>query len=174
MVSVERALYEKKGSPHFFVKLRITNLASEAIFVDLSDYWKVIYPNQWGVLLTDHRQVINERRLEFAALDGKRRFEVLDAFRKKQLTIIPTGTSHDYFREFNASERNDVEKQMNNTKDAKWVFVSMDGQLVLTDGHTVEQISCSWEDERVSTDVILPFPVTWKTIPETAIVIEEK
>ena len=50
----------------------------------------------------------------------------------------------------------------------------MDGQLVLTDGQAVEQITSSGGDEIMSTDVILPLPTAWKTIPETAIVIAEK
>ena len=68
-VSVDSALYEQQGNSHFFVKVQIANLSSDDLFVDLRDYGKVIYPNQWGVLRTDGRRSINERRVVIAPLD---------------------------------------------------------------------------------------------------------
>jgi hypothetical protein len=176
LASAERALYERKGSPHFFIKVRITNRSADAIGVDLRSYREVIYPNQWGLQPTDGPREINERRLQIAGLDDKRRSEVLDAFRKKLLTAIPAGTSLAYFCEFNAGGRKDVEKQRAEAKDAKFCSVSMDGQLLLTDGHAVEQITCSWKNGRSSTDtdVVVPFPIAWKAIPETALIVEDK
>ena len=38
------------------------NTSNKLIGVDLTDYWKIIYPNQWGIYKKPYRQVINERR----------------------------------------------------------------------------------------------------------------
>jgi hypothetical protein len=47
--------------------------------------------------------------------------------------------------------------------------------LLFTDGEQVGQVSLSWdEEEKVSTDVILPVPTTWKAVPEKAFVVEDK
>ena len=62
-IHIDEALFEADWSDHFFARLTIINTAKEAIGVDLSDYWMVIYPNQWGVYQTNYRPVINERHM---------------------------------------------------------------------------------------------------------------
>ena len=134
----------------------------------------MIYPNQWGVLRTDERVAIDEGRMINEPPDAARRKELLEAQREGKLTSIPAGGYLEYFREFNASGRRDVEKQESELEGAKNIYVSMDGKLLFTDGREVSQLSCSWDLDTVSTDVIMPVPMTWKSVPEKAVVVEDK
>ncbi|QDU95786.1 hypothetical protein [Lignipirellula cremea] len=153
-VEAETALYEVMSKPHFFIHLRVRNIADRPIAVDLRDYWRVIYPNQWGPLDAGQRKVIDERRVLPTALDRAKRKELIAAFQAGTLTTIPAGQTVDYFREFNASGRADVERQ---TRGHPFVFVSLDGEQIVTDGETVEQLACDWEDqaEGVVTELML-------------------
>ncbi|KPJ73159.1 MAG: hypothetical protein AMS14_06705, partial [Planctomycetes bacterium DG_20] len=163
-VSVERALYEKTGSVHFLVRVRITNLTDRPIGVDLRSRDSVIYPNQWGILPTNVRGEVDERRIRPRVVDGALRWQMLAAFRNKELTTVAPRGQAEYSREFNASGRKDIEKQQGS---GKYLFVSMDGQLFVTDGQIVENVHCSWGDGRPEkTDLILPLPITWRKVPE--------
>jgi hypothetical protein len=101
--------------------------------VDLRDYWNVIYPNQWGPVNTDHRQVIDEGRVDYPPLKESAEEKLLADFRAGTLTTIPAGTAVDYYREFNASGRADVEKQL---KGFKYLIISLNGKQLLTEGRS--------------------------------------
>ena len=170
-VEVERTLYEKPGHPHFFVHIRVTNDTDRILGVDLRDYWKVVYPNQWGPLSVDHRECIDEGRVDYPPLEQAARDNLLADLRGGKLTTIPAGKVVDYYREFNASGRADVEKAL---KDQKYLFVSLNGQQLLTDGKHVEQIPCDWEQtETGNTDLIIAAPAPWKKIPDTSRIVSE-
>ncbi|KPJ73160.1 MAG: hypothetical protein AMS14_06710, partial [Planctomycetes bacterium DG_20] len=161
-VSVERALYEKAGTTHFFVRVRITNLTDRSIGVDLRSKDSVIYPNQWGMLPTNARGEINERRIKPRTVDEALRARMLAAFRGKELTAVTPRGQTEYFREFNASGRKDIDKQQDGWK---YLFVSTDGQLFVTDGQSVENVNCSWGDGGPEkTDLILRLPIAWKKV----------
>ena len=59
-VEIERVLYESGNDPRFFIHVRIRNLASETLAVDLRDRWNVFYPNQVAYIDTEHRGIIDE------------------------------------------------------------------------------------------------------------------
>jgi hypothetical protein len=165
-------LYERPDLSNFFVHVRVTNLTSRAIGVDLRDYWHVIYPNQWGPVNTDHRQRIDEGRVEYPPLKKAAEDKLLADFRAGALTTIPAGKSVDYYREFNASGRANVEKQV---EGFKYLIISLNGQQLLADGKQVEQVSCDWEQiETADTDLVIAAPVPWKKIPDGGRVVCER
>ncbi len=162
-VAVERALYERQGAPSFFVRVRVTNAGSTDVRVDLRKYHEVFYPNQWGASASDHREVIDERRMVLPPFDPA---ALIADFPSSVLTKIPAGQSLDYFEAFNASSKAEVDAQ---SKSTAWVIVTMDGQLKITDGAHAERL-VSDDNER---DVAIRAPVEWKTIPPGAVLISD-
>ena len=155
-VHVERCLYEVKGEKRFLMAVRITNLTDVEIGIDLRGKPQCVYPNQWGVQGTKQRLIIDERRAILTAPDPD---QLRADFKAARLTAIPAGKSTIIYTEFNNSGRADVDRCK-----GKYLLVSMDGQVVATDGKTVETASCAWTDGigAAETDVVLPFPVMWK------------
>jgi len=160
-VRIETVLYEKKDHPNFFIHVEVWNQTPYEIGIDLSDKWMVLYPNQWGGSDLDYRTVINEKAMVPKRLDTQLRARLIEAFKSKQLTVLPPGKRIDYYSNFNASGR----KALQAAK-GKFILISIKGQLVFTDGRDV------W-DVQPSRDLAIMKPVTWKTIPENAIVIEQ-
>jgi pimeloyl-ACP methyl ester carboxylesterase len=165
-VSVERALYEKPGSAHFFVCVRVTNEAPAEIGVDLRSAHEVFYPNQWGTAPRDHREVIDEGRLVLPPFDAARAASVTGAYRAGALTRIPRGGALTYYVEFNASGPRDVDAQV---KSWPWLIVSMDGQLRATDGARAERVTPPEDDG--AREVAMRAPVVWKQVPPGAVVL---
>lgn len=159
-VRIESTLYEKKGHPNFFIHVELRNQTPYEIGVDLSDKWIVLYPNQWGGSDLDYRTVINERFMVPKELNAQFQARLIQAFKSKELTLLPAGKSLDYYTNFNASGRSEVQAAK-----GKFILISIKGQLCFTDGSEV------W-DKQPSRDLAIKKPVTWKTIPENAIVIE--
>jgi RNA polymerase sigma factor (sigma-70 family) len=155
-VHVERCLYEVKGEKRFLMAVRLTNLTDVEIGVDLRGKQPGVYPNQWGVQDTQQREIIDEGRAVLTAPDQD---QLRADFKAARLTALPAGKSTITYTEFNSSGRADVDRCK-----GKYLIVSMAGQVVATDGKTVETASCAWTDGigAAETDVVLPFPVTWK------------
>jgi len=166
-VYVEKVLYEFENSPFFLVKFRIVNLSAGKIGVDLRDYFNVFYPNQWSVNETKQRFLISERRIIPEIIDEKFQIQISSDFKNGNLTILPPHKEIFYYREFNAGGRKDIEE-----KDGNYFMLSLDGQLFFTDGDIVENINCSWEDESVKTDLVLPLPIIWKKILSPELIIK--
>ncbi len=120
----------------------------------------VLYPNQWGGSDLDYRTVINERAMVPKKLDTQLRARLIEAFKSKRLTVLLPGKSIDYYSNFNASGRKDIQATKN-----QFILISIKGQLVFTDGNDV------W-DVQPSRDLAIKQPVIWKTVPEKAIVVE--
>jgi RNA polymerase sigma factor (sigma-70 family) len=163
-VDIERCLYEVKDQRRFLMAVRLTNLTKVEIGVDWQPRVHSLYPNQWSVTDTDQRGIIGERRTAHAPPDKDK---VRAEFKAGRLTRIPAGKSTLVYAEFDNRGRADVDR-----KEGKFFIVSMDGQFCATDGKAVETITCAWTQGRTSreTDVVLPFPVTWKqaTVGEKA------
>ena len=157
IVAVEHVLYETAGDPHFFVRVRIES--ARGVAVDLRNYHEVFYPNQWGASETPQRTEINERRRVLPPFDPA---PVLADHAAGTLTPIAAGGTLDYYEEFNASGRADVDAQ---TRGAVFVIVTMDGQLRVSDGKTAERLAPSSDAAR---EVAIPTPVVWKSIPAGA------
>jgi hypothetical protein len=154
---VERALYESPGSPHFFVHVRVTNTAGRPLGMDLRKWAQVLYPNQWGASKVDHREVIDERRVILGPFDAA---PTIADFRAGALAKAAIGASLDYYAEFNASGRPDVDSQATE----RWVVVVMDGQLRWSDGDIAERLV----PDESSREIAISAPVGWKPIPAGA------
>jgi hypothetical protein len=164
-VDVERALFDGAGSKHFFLRVRITNKRGSPLGVDLRKYDEVFYPNQWGASAEPRRTAIDERRLMLPPLDEKAKAALLADYRAGALTRIPPESSLEYYRDFNASDRADVDAQ---SQGYAYVLVSVDGQLKVTDGVTAERIVPASNTHDVAVDA----PVAWRHLPANAIVIQ--
>ncbi len=73
----------------------------------------VLYPNQWGGSDLDYRTVINERAMVPKKLDTQLRARLIEAFKSKRLTVLLPGKSIDYYSNFNASGRKDIQATKN-------------------------------------------------------------
>ena len=159
-VRIETVLYEKTGHPNFFIHVELRNQTPYDIGVDLSDKWMVLYPNQWGGSDLDYRTVVNERAVVPKELDTQLRARLIEAFKSTRLTVLAPGKSFDYYTNFNAGGRKDIQAAK-----GKFILISIKGQLFFTDGSEV------W-DKQPSRDLAIEKPVTWKAVPANAIVIE--
>jgi hypothetical protein len=166
---VERVLYEKPGAPHFFVHVRVVNETASALGVDLRSYGGVYYPSQWGPSRTPRREVIDERRLASPPLDAAAQAEIFGDFGAGLLTRIPVRGSVDYYRDFNASSRADVEAQ---SRSGRYLIVVMDGRLDVADDANAERILPPQDDS--AREVALEVPVRWAQVPAGAIVLADK
>ncbi len=162
-VAVERALYERPASPHFFIHVRITNHRATDIGVDLRRYFEVFYPNQWGASQLDHRDVIDEERKVLSTFD-----DAAETRRSREhgLTAVRRGESVDYYSEFNASNRGEVDLQ---AASAKFVIVAIDGQLAVADEGHAQRLT----PNDAMREVPVPAPVAWKTIPTGAKILTD-
>jgi hypothetical protein len=172
-VQVERRLYERPGEEHFLIHVRVENPTGKPVGVDLRDYWAVIYPNQWGALPEPARMEINEGRMPARVLDESGCSALKRAFEGGELPVAAPGGTVEYYREFNASGRADVEAQAT----LPYLYVSLAGQTLLTDGEQCENVTLDWgtgttDSTTGHSDLILTAPVAWGTVPEGAIVVE--
>jgi len=169
-VQVERALYEKPGAPHFFVHVRVLDRAPVSLGVDLRGYFDVFYPNQWGASDTPHRLGSDEVRMPVPPLDAATRAKLLSDHRAGLLSPLPPHAVLDFYRDFNASARSDVDAQ---SRKHPYVILAMDGRLDVTDGTDVTRLSFAPGDE-TTREVALPVPVRWERVPEGAIVLADR
>lgn len=168
-VLVERALFERPGEPHFFVHVRIVNETASMLGVDLRSYFDVYYPNQWCTSPIPRRVDINEGRLVPEPLDAVARSKLVADFRAGLLAGIPARGSVDYYRDFNASSRADVEAQ---SRGYRYLIVVMDGRLDVADDADVERILPPQNDS--VREVVLDVPVRWAQVPDGAIVLADR
>lgn len=173
-ISVERALYERHGEDPFLVQVRVTNRTNQQLGLAL-DYDCGIHPNQWGFHNAERRGIIDEERMIPGARTDEKRNELIRAFVGGGLTIIPPNQSVTFFREINGvaglSGRREVERQ---SKQEKFLIVSIDGQLFYTDGRSLFDVHCRWNGEfgPTNSDVVLRLPVEWKQVPKMAAIVE--
>lgn len=164
-IEVEDALYEAAGSPHFFVHVRLVNLARRPLGVDLRAPWQTAYPNQWGRGDEAARTAIDEGRAVVRPLDAAGRAALLAAFRAGGLTTIAPGASADYYAVFNASGRADVDG-----RPGRYVLISLGGELRATDGARVDQIALErFPPEQP--DAVVHAPIRWGRVPAGARVV---
>jgi hypothetical protein len=88
--------------------------------------------------------------------------------------MIPPHASLDYFREFNAGGKRNIEKwETDPNINCNYLFAGIWGELIVTDGREVEEITCR-DLGPAERDVVMRAPVEWRTIPENATVVREK
>ncbi len=164
-IDVEKALYERPNSSGVFIHVRITNLATRKLGLDLSNRRNVVYLNQVGYSQEDHRLVIDELRTMGWNLTANEQDALRQAFAAQKLQYFEPGESIDYFIDFDDGGRFDPHV----VKD-KYLLLIVDGAVFATDGQQVYTISL--EKPSADREVPLPTPLQWKTIPEKAVVFE--
>jgi hypothetical protein len=166
-ITIDSVLYETPMSKNFFVKFFIRNKTLKTIGVDLSDYWKLIYPNQWGVYDTNYRMVIDEGQIIPDTLDMKKKDKMKKFFKAGEMNNILTGKTISYYREFNAGGKKDI-----TIKQGKYLIISLDGVLHMTDGENFESVFCNGKSN-VNRELVIKYPLKWATIPENSLVFQE-
>jgi len=168
-VSAERALYEDAGNPHFFTHLRVENLGSAPIGVDLRSSRGVFHANQWGPSRATHRGVVDERRFLWdKPLDAAGEGEIIATHRAGLFTNVPARGVVEYYLEWNAHGRADVDAQ---SRDMPYVLVVFDGSMRASDGRVAERVDAPVDDE--PREVALRAPVHWAQIPPGALVLRD-
>lgn len=161
-VYVEKCIYNSPKSINFFIQFRIENKTNQQIAVDLSDYWKVIYPNQWGIYPQAYRMIINERRLIPDSTLEKENY--LEKFKNQDLTFIEAQETITYYRDWNGNG-----EKVTLQDDTNYLILTVDGEVIVTDGNKVERLMIGEvEEERA---IIFEFPVIHRSIPEQAFLV---
>jgi hypothetical protein len=147
------------------VRVRITNPSSRPVGVDLSDYWNVVYPNQWTVSPEPRRLLIDEAEFAPRSLTRDERSRLRTQHRSRALVQIQAGGSEDYFRDFNARCPTGSA-----SGSGRYLIMSMSGRLLMSDGRKEGQVSLlGMAPER--RDVVISLPLAWKEVPLDARVI---
>lgn len=158
-ISAEKVLYEHSKSDHFFIRYQIKNLSQNNLGIYLDAYSGVFYPNQWGILQKPERDVVDERRIIPQALNDSTIRMMENKYNNDELTLLPPGGIFDYYRDFNASNKKDIR-----LKKGDYIFISMDGQLLMTDGGKPEHAHFDDGSFDISS-IFISHPLIWKKIP---------
>lgn len=178
-VAVERAVYEEVGDPHFFIHVRIQNLTTAAIGVDLRKPNDVFHPNQWGPSRSIHRGAVDEMRFlplgpPDPAQQAAEQAEMVADYRAGLLTPVPPSGALDYYISFNgASGRSDRTAVDTQSIGYPYVLIVVDGRLRASDGRIAERVDAPFGDDAVR-EIAVTVPVRWVAVPRGARVIPDR
>lgn len=165
-VYAEKAIFHSPTNKNFLLKFTIKNISNKTVGLDLTDYWKVIYPNQWGFYKKPYREVIDELQIiPDKTIDT---IEILKKFKDNSLTMIKPNETVEYYRDWNGSG----EKVESKNKE-DYLIISVDGQLLFTDGEQLEHLTLNQADETKRV-IVLNYPINHKTISEKSLIIKHK
>ncbi|MDD3741057.1 MAG: hypothetical protein PHH30_07425 [Bacteroidales bacterium] len=161
---VEKTIFHSATDSNFLIKFTIKNISDKTVGIDLTDYWRVVYPNQWGIYNKPYRELIDEEQIIPDKTINKT--EILNKYRDNSLTMISPDETLDYYRDWNGSgEKVDLKN-----KD-EYLIISVDGQLLLTNGEQLEHITLNEVDNTLR-DIVISYPLNHKTIPEKSVIIK--
>ena len=167
-VEVETTLYEKHGESYFYIHVRVVNLASTPIGVDMRDKNRVVYPNQWEARPQRRRGIVDERRMVQETVEGAVVSMLYESFKEKKIDTIPPRGSLEYYTAFKGEGRMAVARQA----DKPHLMVSLDGQVITTDGGRLGVLMLDWDKApKPATELWLSRPIKWSPLPENARVI---
>ncbi len=166
-VEIGSTLYEGPNSAYFYIKVEIKNTSDNIIGIDLSDKWKIIYPNQWGNLHTAQRYDINEMRIVPDKLDSLKMGKLITDYKNKKLEFIDPNKSFIYYTEFNANGKTAIDET---SEIGNFFYLSLDGQLFLTNGNKCERIAFEKDTKWVGNS-ILTKPLVWLKIVNEKLII---
>lgn len=166
-ISTEKAIYEYSKSKHFFIRYQIKNLSDYNIGVYTDAYFGLFYPNQWGIEKKEERSIVDEERIIPSALNDSIINFIETKYKNGQLTTILPGGTFDYYRDFNATNKKDI-----HLGEGEYMYISMDGQLLMTNGSKTEHAHFDDRTMRQSC-IFLPYPLIWKKIPTDSKVFYE-
>lgn len=167
-IQVGSTLYEGPNPDYFYIKVEIKNTSDNIIGIDLSDKWKIIYPNQWGNLETPQRQIIDESRVAPDELDKNKMDNLFSDYKNNKLEFIDPQETFTYYTEFNANGKDAIDKE---SEIGNFMYLSLDGQLFLTDGSKCERI-CFEEDTPWIGNSIIAKPLIWDKIVNEDLIID--
>ena len=159
-VSVEKTLFESNKSNHFFIHYQIKNLSEYNLGVYMDAYFGLFYPNQWGLATKAERDVIDEERIIPMSLTDSVIHFMESKYQNSRLAPIAPGDVIDYYRDFNASHKKEVR-----LKPGEFMYISMDGQLIMTNGSRIEHAHFNNISFTKETCIFLSYPLIWKKIP---------
>ncbi len=163
-IYVEKAIFHSSTNNNFLMKFSIKNIGDKAIGVDLTDYWKVIYPNQWGIYKKPYREVVNEEQIIPDTIFNKT--EIFKKFEENYFTLIKPKETSSYYRDWNGSgEKIELDNK------EEFFIITLDGQLLLTNGEELENITLNEADEKKRA-IIFSYPILFKSISEKEIIIK--
>jgi hypothetical protein len=160
-VRVESILYEADVSDNFFVQFHIVSTADRDIYVDFRDYWSLIRPVQYVSSAEEELLVIDICTPVAPELTGEFSAEVLGALDRGELTLVPAGESLEFYVDFNAGGREDIDSLTE-----RYLFVGYGGWLTFTDGSVVEVIAPDGDFIHIRTDL----PAMWDKVPHGSII----
>lgn len=166
-IYIDKMLYLSKEES-FLTKITIENKTKSELGVDLTDYWKVIYPNQFGKLDIPERTVIDEENIIPDTLDQKKKIKLKKQFVSNELKQIHAGKKIEYYRNFNGGKKEQVL-----IGKGEYLYVSFDGQLFITDGNDKFEHIFVLNNKSVHTDLILGYPVNWGNISNKEAIIKK-
>lgn len=176
-ISAEKILYESEVSNHFFIHYQIKNIHKKTdTFLYLKNYSLLFYPNQWGIVDTTTRMIIDERRI-IPGLSDTIRKQIENLQNSNQLATLYPGSTMDYYRDFNNGDKKNIP-----ANDGKYLYVSMDGQLAyyyyehIYDAEFVYLFAeANFSNTRIAKDctVYFSFPLQFKKIPANSTVFYE-
>lgn len=160
IIIVDKQLYVSDTSDYFYIHVNIKNTSGNALGIDLSNPWHILYPNQWQFSDSAFRMVIDEEQIVPEELNSKKAAEIGKKIKDNLLTMVLPGQTFDYYTEFNYEKPKETDMVKN-----KYLIVSIDGQMFFTDGTNVEQVKCNG-DLNVDRELALKCPFTWQQITE--------
>jgi hypothetical protein len=160
-VSVAKALFEQQDGKYFLACVRVTNKSDREIGVDLRSRRYCVGINQWSATDTAERIIINESREIPVPFTPEEQAKLVAAFHAEKLVRVPVGKHVDYYYPFIGEERSSNRAAVEKLK-TKFVILSMDGELRVTNGEQTELLRCG---EPGDADVSIPRPVTWHRVP---------
>jgi len=166
-VSIDSVLYESPKSKYFFIKFFIKNKSLKKIGVELTERMQVIYPNQYGDYDTNFRSVIDEEQIIPDTLDKKKKDKLKRLYDTEELSMILPGKNLFYYCDFNNGGKKDIVSLKK-----RYVIISFDGLLNVTDGENFESVYCDGKT-KVNRELVISTPVKWAVIPENSIVVSE-
>lgn len=164
-VYLDKAIYHSPEKENFLLKFIIENKSDSYVGVDLTDYWQVIYPNQWGIYNKPYREVINEERMSPDMTINEA--DITNRYKNKALTFIKPNDKMAYYRDWNGSGQ-----QVNLTDENSFFIITIDGLLLITDGQSVEQITIGDEEDKRA--IVFKYPIIDRSIPDGALIIDSK
>ncbi|MBN1433903.1 hypothetical protein JW921_04030 [Candidatus Fermentibacterales bacterium] len=161
-VLMEPVLYEApSASGCFFVRIAVLNRTEGFLGVDLRDYWQLLRPVQYVGSDEAELTVIDICAPVPPELTPELEASILEDYSFNQLRGIAAGASREYYVDFNAAGRVDIEALPN-----EWLFLGMSGWLWLTDGIRVEQL----HPDEGFVHVRLELPAAWRSVPPGSVV----
>ena len=167
-VLVERQLYSDGTHTTVFVHVRIDPTRGQNLSVDMRDPFKVFYPNQWTVRDSPNRAEIDEERISRKTMTDDQRRKVMADFQTGALT--PVGRHFDYYRAFFGAA-----PKPNQLGQGKYLIISMDGEIVLTNGRDIDVLTLEWTNGLgpKETDIVLNTSSRPKRLPTHSKIIAD-